>query len=130
MMDLFIHLILFHYVDFLKKIWFIIHTIVIHFLILFSHSLKKELYTIKFINLETGKKIGKSITNTSGGVSWADDNETVFYDKKNIETLRNEKVFKYNLNNDKQLEVFFEEDETFNLNSYKTKSGKYIVISI
>ena len=54
-------------------------------------TLSRRLYTIKFINLETGKEIGKSITNTSGGVSWANDNQTVFYDKKNIETLRNEK---------------------------------------
>ena len=57
-------------------------------------TLSRRLYTIKFINLETGKEIGKSITNTSGGVSWDNDNKTVFYDKKNIETLRNEKVFK------------------------------------
>ena len=92
-------------------------------------TLSRRLYTIKFINLETGKEIGKSITNTSGGVSWANDNKTVFYDKKNIETLRNEKVFKFNLYNGQAQQVFFEEDETFNLNSYKTKSGKYIVIS-
>ena len=89
-------------------------------------TLSRRLYTIKFINLETGEEIGKSISNTSGGLSWANDNETVFYDKKNIETLRNEKVFKYNLNNSQHFEVFFEEDETFNLNSYKTKSEKYI----
>ncbi len=92
-------------------------------------TLSRRLYTIKFINLETGKEIGKSITNTSGGVSWANDNKTVFYDKKNIETLRNEKVFNFNLYNGQAQQVFFEEDETFNLNSYKTKSGKYIVIS-
>ena len=76
-------------------------------------TLSRRLYTIKFINLETGKEIGKSITNTSGGVSWANDNQTVFYDK-NIETLRNERVFQYNLYDGQPQQVFFEEDETFN----------------
>ena len=43
-------------------------------------TLSRRLYTIKFINLETGEEIGKSISNTSGGLSWANDNETVFYE--------------------------------------------------
>ena len=93
-------------------------------------TISRRLYTIHFKNLETGKKVSYSISNTSGGVSWANDNKTLFYNKKNKNTLRTEKVMRHTLGDDqKDLEVYFESDEEFNLYSYKSKSGKYIIIS-
>ena len=62
-------------------------------------------------------------------MSWANDNKTVFYNQKNVNTLRTEKVIRYVLGSGNNEEVFFESDDEFNLYSYKTKSGKYIIIS-
>ena len=92
-------------------------------------TVSRRLYTVHFKNLETGIISSQSIPNTSGGVSWANDNKTVFYNQKNVNTLRTEKVIRYVLDSSNKEEVFFESDDEFNLYSYKTKSGKYIIIS-
>jgi oligopeptidase B len=92
-------------------------------------TISRRLYTVHFKNLETGKKNNHTISNTSGGVSWANDNKTLFYNQKNTKTLRTEKVMRHSFNqNQKDEEVYFEKDDEFNLYSYKSKSGKYIII--
>ncbi len=94
-------------------------------------TVSRRLYTIYFKNLETGEVYKDKIPYTTGGVTWTNDNSAIFYDKKDIETLREERVMKHslgtNIKNDE--EIYFEEDETFSVYSYKTKSNKYIVIA-
>ena len=92
-------------------------------------TVSRRMYTIYFKNLETGIESKKSIPNTTGGVSWANDNKTLFYNLKNIKTLRSEKFMRhvYNSNND-DVEIYYEADEEFNTYSYKTKSNKYIIL--
>jgi oligopeptidase B len=87
-------------------------------------------YTLQFKNLETDEMYPEKIENTSGGASWANDNKTVFYTLNNPTTLRSEKILKHVLGTDPStdVEVFVEEDETFNTFVYKTKSEKYIVV--
>ncbi len=86
-------------------------------------------YTIKFKNLESGEFLKDEIPNTTGSVTWANDNKTVFYSKKDA-SLRSYKIFKHTLGtavaSDK--EVYHEKDETFSTFVYKTKSKKYIII--
>ena len=92
-------------------------------------TVSRRLYTINFKNLESGEESSHSISNTSGGVTWANDNKTIFYNQKNTNTLRTERVMRHILNSDKNDEVvFFESDDEFNLYSYKSKSGKYIMV--
>ncbi len=92
-------------------------------------TVSRRLYTVNFKNLESGEKSSHTISNTSGGVTWANDNKTIFYNQKNIKTLRTERVMRHNLEKDKNdEEVFFEADDEFNLYSYKSKSGKYIIV--
>ena len=92
-------------------------------------TVSRRLYSINFKSLETGEESDYNIPNTSGGVSWANDNKTIFYNKKNTKTLRTERVMKHKVNgNQNDEEVFFESDEEFNLYSYKSKSGKYIIV--
>ena len=65
-----------------------------------------------------------------GGIDISPDNKTLFYNQKNIKTLRTEKVMRHTFDkNKKDEEVYFEKDEEFNLYSYKSKSGKYIIIN-
>ena len=94
-------------------------------------TVSRRLYTIYFKNLETGEVYNDKIPYTTGSVTWTNDNSAIFYDKKDIETLREERVMKHgfgtNIKNDE--EIYFEEDETFSVYSYKTKSNKYIVIA-
>ena len=92
-------------------------------------TVSRRLYTIYFMDLNSRKIIGEGISNTSGSITWANDNITIFYNLKDIKTLRTEKVMsaKYNTKGSEK-EIYFEADDTFSVYSYKTKSDKYIII--
>ncbi len=87
-------------------------------------------FTLQFKNLDTGEYFPEKIKNTTGSASWANDNTTIFYTKKNPITLRSEKIFRHILGTDpsNDFEVFFEKDEAFSSYVYKSKSGKYLII--
>ena len=92
-------------------------------------TLSRRIYTIYFMNLETREIHKENIKNTSGSITWANNSKTLFYNLKDIETLRTDRVMMHNLNsNSTDKEIFFEDDETFSVYSYKTKNDKYIII--
>ena len=90
----------------------------------------RRLYIIYFKDIITGRLFDITIPNSTGSITWANDNKTVFYACKDVETLRACKVFRHKLGSDieKDKEIFFENDSTFNTLVYKTKSERYIVI--
>lgn len=92
-------------------------------------TVSRRIYTIYFKNLTTGKILNETIENTTGSATWANDNKTLFYCRKNETTLRSERILKRKLGKPEvDEEVFFEEDETFNTFVYKSRSKKYIII--
>ncbi len=94
-------------------------------------TLGRRRYEIHFKNIETEKELDDVISDTDGELVWANDNKTVFYIKKDEETLREYQVWKHVLGtspeNDKL--VFEEKDEAFYVSVSKSKSDKYIFIS-
>ncbi|MCM4156064.1 S9 family peptidase [Gramella sp. AN32] len=95
-----------------------------------TDTLSRRQYTIRIKNLETGEILEEEIKNTTGGSTWANDNKTLYYTKKDPQTLRSFKVFKHILGtNPKEDQLVYEEkDETFNTYVYKSKSRAYIII--
>ncbi|NER13839.1 prolyl oligopeptidase family serine peptidase [Leptobacterium flavescens] len=93
-------------------------------------TVSRRIYTIQVKNLETGEIYPLKIENTTGGSTWANDNKTLFYTRKDEQTLRSDRIYKHLLGTDptNDMQVFKEEDETFYSFVYKTKSRKYIVI--
>ena len=93
-------------------------------------TVSRRQYTLQFKNLETGEIYPDKIENTTGGATWANDNKTIFYTKKNPVTLRSETIYKHVLGTDPANDqvVFQEKDETFDAFVYKTKSKKYIMV--
>ena len=87
-------------------------------------------YTIQIKNLETGEILPVKLENTTGGSTWAGDNKTLFYTRKDAQTLRSDKIYKHTLGTDPSADimVFHEKDDTFNTFVYKEKSKKYLVI--
>ena len=70
-------------------------------------TVSRRIYTVYFMDLETREVSEKSIPNTSGSITWANDNKTVFYNLKDLKTLRTERVMKYNLNiEDSEKEIY------------------------
>ena len=93
-------------------------------------TISRRQYTIQFKNLETGEIYPDKIDNTTGGSTWANDNKTIFYTKKDPVTLRSNKIYKHVLGTDvsKDVVVYVEKDDTYGTFVYKTKSNKYLVI--
>ncbi|MCG6190594.1 S9 family peptidase [Maribellus maritimus] len=93
-------------------------------------TVSRRKYTIHFKNLETGEIFDDAIPLTTGSSVWANDNKTVYYVLKDDVTLRSEKIMKHILGTpvENDVEVFYEEDETFSTFIYKTKSNKYLII--
>ncbi|MGI0106248.1 S9 family peptidase [Salinimicrobium sp. WS361] len=93
-------------------------------------TVSRRKYTLYIKNLETGEVYPEKIKNTTGGATWANDNKTLFYARKDEETLRSNKIFKHRLGTKAKEDelVFFEEDETFHTYVYKSKSQRYIII--
>ena len=95
-----------------------------------SDNMGRRIYAINFKNLETGEILQDVIGNTTGKAVWANDNEHVFYIRKD-ESLRAFQVFLHQLGTDSSQDVliFHEADDTFDVNVFKTKSLEYIFIS-
>lgn len=93
-------------------------------------TVSRRQYTIQVKNLETGEIFPEKIRNTTGSSTWANDNKTLFYARKDEGTLRSDKIFKHRLGTkavDDEL-VYFEKNEAFHTYVYKSKSDKYLVI--
>ncbi len=92
-------------------------------------NVSRRIYTIQIKDLTTGEILPDLIENTTGGSTWASDNKTLFYTRKD-ETLRAFQIWKHRLGTDSKDDVlvYEEEDDTFNTYVYKSKSRAYIII--
>jgi oligopeptidase B len=94
-------------------------------------TVSRRQYTIQIKNLENNEILPLKIENTTGNATWASDNKTIFYSRKDEVTLRPDRIFKHKLgsNPNDDVVVYFEIDDTFNVSVYKSKSKKYLIIS-
>lgn len=86
-------------------------------------------YTIHVKNLETGELYSDEISHTTGSSSWANDNTTLFYTKKDESTLRSYRIYRHKMGASNDELIFEEADDTFGVAVYKSKSRKYIIIA-
>ena len=87
-------------------------------------------YEIRFLDLVTQVYLKDKIKDTDGSIVWANDNKTIFYVKKDPETLREFQVYKHVLGtNSKSDELVFEEkNELYSVYISKSITNKYIEI--
>ncbi|WP_276878402.1 S9 family peptidase [Chryseobacterium joostei] len=95
-----------------------------------SDNVGRRIYTLNFKNLKTGEILQDKIENTTGKAVWANDNQHIFYIRKD-KSLRAFQVYRHQLGTDSSEDVliFHEKDETFDVNVFKTKSLQYIFIA-
>ncbi|WP_299799250.1 S9 family peptidase [uncultured Maribacter sp.] len=93
-------------------------------------TVSRRQYTLQIKDLETGLILDDKIENTTGGGVWANDNQTLFYTRKDPVTLRSDKIYKHKLGTptSEDILIFHEKDDTFSTFVYRTKSKKYLVI--
>ena len=93
-------------------------------------TVSRREYTIQIKNLQTGEILTEKIEKTTGGSTWAADNKSLFYSRKDEQTLRANRIFKHILGDDiaNDVLIFEEKDETFSTYIYRSKSKKYLII--
>jgi len=93
-------------------------------------TVSRREYTIQIKNLETGEILPEKIEKTTGGSTWAADNKSLFYSRKDEQTLRADRIFKHILGSGIETDelIFNEKDETFSTYVYRSKSRKYLII--
>jgi oligopeptidase B len=87
-------------------------------------------YTLSFRQNKTGKFLKDVISEISGGIVWANDNQTIFYVKKDSQTLREFQIYRHVLGTDSKQDVlvYEEKDELFSVGISKTITDKYLII--
>ena len=92
-------------------------------------TLSRRKYTLRFLDLETLKFLPDEIENTPGGVAWANDNKTIFYNLKD-ETLRPYQTWRHELGSDVKDDalVYEEKEVNFYHGVYRSNSGKFIML--
>jgi oligopeptidase B len=90
----------------------------------------RRLYTIEFKDLSSGEFLPDKLINADPSIVWANDNEHVFYVKKNLQTLLGQEVYRHKLGTDQNDDVLMyrEDDETFYTGISKSRDGSVIFI--
>lgn len=96
-----------------------------------TDTVSRRLYTIEFKNLQSGKMLADKLENTSGQIIWANDNQTVFYIKKDLQTLLGYQVYRHKLGTEQKDDVlvYEEKNNTFYTGIGKTKDDSLIYVS-
>ncbi len=90
-----------------------------------------ENYTIYVKDLASGELLADAIPNTYYGVEWANDNQTLFYNVLDA-AMRPYKLLRHTLGSDPSADalVYHEADEAFFLWLGRTRSQRYIVMTL
>ncbi|MFA6619174.1 MAG: S9 family peptidase [Candidatus Neomarinimicrobiota bacterium] len=93
-------------------------------------TLSRRQYTLRFLDLESGEYLPDQIKNTPGGLAWANDNKTVFYNSKD-ETLRPFQTWRHELGTDTSDDILVYEEKEVNFyhGVYRSNSGSYIMMA-
>jgi len=93
-------------------------------------EVSRRVYQIRFKNLNDPQYQSEVLEGTSGRATWAADNKTVFYTKKDPQTLRDFQIWRHVVGTPQAEDVlvFQEDDEEFSCYVFKTKSEAYIII--
>jgi len=93
-------------------------------------TVSRRVYTVQFKDLATGQLLADKLEGTSGGIEWGNDNKTVYYIKKDPQTLLGNKVFRHTLGTpqaDDQM-IYQEKNKAYYMGLSKSKDGSSVFI--
>jgi oligopeptidase B len=95
-----------------------------------TDTVSRRMYTIQLRDMKTGELLNDKIEQTSGDIVWANDNQTLFYIKKDPVTLLGYQVYRHKVGTptSDDVLVYEEKDNTFYTYLSKTKDNDYILI--
>lgn len=90
----------------------------------------RRIHNIYFKDLDTGEILPDVIENVTGNMAWANDNQTLFYSRQDLETLRSYQIYRHKLGTDPAGDalVYEEGDDTFDCAISKTRSKQFLFI--
>jgi oligopeptidase B len=90
----------------------------------------RRIHTTYVKNLSTGDLLADVIPNVTENLAWGNDNRTLFYGKQDETTLRQHQIWRHLVGTDPTTDelVYQEDDETFSVYIFKTKSKKYLML--
>ena len=91
-------------------------------------TVSRRIYTIYTKDLVSGAIDVVTEKECTGGSTWSADGNYLFYTVKDLETLRSDKIKRWDAHAGKHEIIFEEKDETFSTFVYKTRSKAYIII--
>ncbi len=94
-------------------------------------TIGRRIYTVRFKNLLTNEVLTEAIEGVEGdSFEWAHDNQTLFYVRKDPETLRSFQIFRHGLGQTAAQDtlVYEEDDESFYTGIYRSKSKAFLGI--
>ena len=93
-------------------------------------KVSRRVYTIKFKDLNTGKMLDDALEGTSGSTVWANDNKTVYYIKKDLQTLLGFQVYRHTLGQAQSSDelVYEEKNKSYYTGIWKSKDSSTIFI--
>lgn len=95
-----------------------------------TDTVSRRLYTVQFKNLQNDEIFADKLIDTAGSAVWANDNEHVFYIRKDPQTLLGHEVYRHKLGSDQSDDqlVYKEEDDSFYMGLSKSRDGSVIFI--
>nr|WP_246143286.1 S9 family peptidase [Colwellia echini] len=93
-------------------------------------TFSRRVYTVRFKSIANNQLLNETLEGTSGNIVWANDNKTVYYIKKDPQTLLGYQVFKHTLGTpqaDDEL-IYEETDNAYYTYLSKSKDGSNIFI--
>ena len=88
----------------------------------------RRIYTIYFKNLKTGRLLSHKLEGTTGSACFTDDGKSVYYTKKDFQTLRPHQIYRYDFENKKETLIYEEKDDTFRTSVFQSWSRNLIMI--
>jgi oligopeptidase B len=92
----------------------------------------RRIYTVRFKHILTGDLLSDVLENTEGQIVWANDNKTLFYVKKDLQTLLGFQVFRHELGTTQSQDVlvYEEHDRSFYMGLGKSRDESLIIIDL
>ena len=88
----------------------------------------RRFYNLRFVDLESGEHLPDEIDNVTPDYEWSADSQSIVYIRQHPDTLRWYQAYRRDLGSDAATLLYEEEDETFNMSTYKSISGRYIYL--
>ncbi|NDE02062.1 MAG: S9 family peptidase [Gammaproteobacteria bacterium] len=87
-------------------------------------------YSIRIKDMQSGQYLPTTITNAEASLAWGNDNATLFYIRKDPQTLLGNQVYRHQRGTatDADRLVYTQEDESFYMGLGKSKSDRFIYI--